>query len=185
MMGNTMSLVKRSTSLLPYRSMTQLGMAVRARGEVRSPRAGARPLAQRSARPPAAPHDSMAGAAGPGWAEPRDRDRDKGRDRDKDRNGARSLPRPQRSAPAAPAANGQPPSWPPCQWCRGVLRQDGGLRSLRREKSLGRSAGVRRWRRAGRAMLRASIRQVSGVCPPAGDAEERGGGVEERGGFAR
>lgn len=69
-MGNIMSLVKRSTSLLPYRSMTQLGMAIRARGETWSPRAGARPLAQRSARLDAAPHDSMAGAAGPSRAGP-------------------------------------------------------------------------------------------------------------------
>lgn len=68
MVGNTMSLVKRSTSLRPYLSMTQEGMADRARGEARSPRRGgctpAR-AAPRSVLPPTAPRDSMAGGAGP------------------------------------------------------------------------------------------------------------------------
>ncbi|XP_071302902.1 glutamyl-tRNA(Gln) amidotransferase subunit A, mitochondrial [Agelaius tricolor] len=95
----------------------------------------------------------------PGRAGPQARDRVRDRDKDRDRAGA--LLRPTALSPAAPAANGRPPSWPPCQWCRGVLRQDGGARPPRRGKDRGRSAGVRRRRRAGRAMLRASLRQVS------------------------
>lgn len=128
MMGNIMSLVKRSTSLLPYRSMTQLGMAIRARGETWSPRAGARPLAQRSARLDAAPHDSMAGAAGPSRAGPSHGIATGIRVGIRIALGPDRSRAPQRSAPAAPAANGRPPSWPPCQWCRAVLRQDGGAR---------------------------------------------------------
>lgn len=78
MVGNTMSLVKRSTSLRPYRSMTQEGMAHRARGEARRPRTGGCPPARtapRSAPPLAAPRDSMAGGAGPGRAAGAPRDR--------------------------------------------------------------------------------------------------------------
>lgn len=76
-------------------------------------------------------------------------------------------------APAAPAANGRPPSWRPCQWCRSVLRQDGGAQPPRREKSGGGGpAGVkRRRRRAGRYAAR---------LPPRGEwrraPKERGGG---------
>lgn len=65
-----MFLVKRSTSLWPYRSMTQEGMTDRVRGEAWSPRNGggrcctpAR-AAPRRAHPLAAPRDSMAGELG-------------------------------------------------------------------------------------------------------------------------
>lgn len=151
------------------------------------PRRGAEPPgrcppARPAQRPPARRSPRQHGRGRGSLVEPRDSDRDKDQDRDKDRDAAGALPRPRRSAPAAPAANGRPPSWPPCQWSRGVLRQDGGARPLRRGKRVGRSAGVRIRRRAGRAMLRASLRQVSAVCPP---AQERAAGPEERGGLAR
>lgn len=71
MMGNTMFLVKRSTSLRPYRSMTQEGMADRVRGEARSPRNGGGRCCCTPARaamlrthPLAAPRDNMAGEPG-------------------------------------------------------------------------------------------------------------------------
>lgn len=74
MAGNTMSLVKRSTSLQPYRSMTQEGIEERARGEARSPRTGGCPPARtapRSARPLATRRGSMAGETGAAQPAPR------------------------------------------------------------------------------------------------------------------
>lgn len=61
MTGNTMSRVKRSTSLRPYRSMTHEGMADRARGETRRPRTGGRCPPRRAAQRSAL-RASMAGS---------------------------------------------------------------------------------------------------------------------------
>lgn len=117
MTGNTMSRVKRSTSLRPYRSMTHEGMADRARGEPRRPRTGGRCPPRRAA------HCSALRASMAGTSARRDRAR---------------IPDPVPppgvaqvlSTLSVPSPNRRPPSWPLRQWRRSVLRQNGGAQEF-------------------------------------------------------
>lgn len=176
-----MSLVKRSTSLRPYRSMTQEGMAHRARGEARRPRTGGCPPARtapRSAPPLAAPRDSMAGGAGPGRAAGAPRDRAGTR-----RSRLASCFQSRRPGAGRPA---RLPAYPPPSPRRHPRPMGGRLlggpangaaRCCGKMAAPSRRVG-RRVAAAGRracsgggggeraAMLRASLREVSGAEPP-------------------
>lgn len=176
-----MSLVKRSTSLRPYRSMTQEGMAHRARGEARRPRTGGCPPARtapRSARPLAALRDSMAGGAGPGRAAGAPRDRAGTR-----RSRLASCFQSRRPGAGRPA---RLPAYPPPSPRRHPRPMGGRLlggpangaaRCCGKMAAPSRRVG-RRVAAAGRracsgggggeraAMLRASLREVSGAEPP-------------------
>lgn len=176
-----MSLVKRSTSLRPYRSMTQEGMAHRARGEARRPRTGGCPPARtapRSAPPLAAPRDSMAGGAEPGRAaQPAPRGIGLGR-------GAPASPL--AFSPGGPAPAGRPACLPTLlprpggtrgQWAAAFLAAlpmvPLGVAARWRRPAAASGEGWRRRACSGgggggerAAMLRASLREVSGAEPP-------------------